>query len=184
MLRHPAMRDVLAYNLKSVLRVSRTFSTEALQIIFKTSLFNFDEVETLRNFVDRVPEQSLSILANLQIHLSVSTWARNLLTLQLVRSCILGPLPGLSYLDWTTAIGQNWSYLDCTTTFVRGRSSSRSKTDFTIKEQLLSSITLPQLKCAILKITVNGDTHEIETIKVWARQDFDKMRHLVTGQVA
>lgn len=47
---------------------------------------------------------------------------------------------------------------------------------------MLSSTLLPQLLCAMLKLTAWSDPFEIETIEAWARRDMNDMRHLVAGQ--
>jgi len=170
-LRYCATHETAEYNLSCVLQVSRAFSVEALRNIYKTSLFCFEDADTLRNFVDRVPEQSLRIVSNLRIHLIIRTGTLNLLTFQLIRSCILGSLPSLSHLHMTIRLAKNFSLCE-------------SRTVCTIEERLQSSTILPQLKCAMLRLTTwsHPDMEEAITGSA-AMNDFDLVRHLVTGQV-
>jgi len=112
---------------------------EAFQIIYKTSLFHLDDADTLRNFVDRVPEYSLRMIGNLQVRLTVPTWTQNLLTFQLIRSCILNSLPGLLHLNMRVVVAQDSSPLE-------------SREICTIEEQLWSSTMLPQLKSVITQV--------------------------------
>lgn len=158
-------------NIISVLHVSRAFSLEALQTIYKTSLFYFDDADTLRTFVDRVPEQSLRIIGNLRVRLTVATWKRVLLTFQLIDSCILNSLPGLSHLNVRILVAQ-------------GCSSHEWRVSCTIEEPLLNSAMLPQLRCANLELTVYSRSLMDEVTRASADNYFDIMRHLIVGPTA
>jgi len=144
---------------------------EALQMIYKTSVFCFSTANALHTFVDRVPERYLRIVGNLQVRLTVPTWTQNLLTSQLIRSCILNSLPGLLHFNMRIIIAQDSSPF--------GR-----REICTIEEQLLSSTMLPQLKSANLELIAYSRSLMVEAMKALARNDFYMMRHLIIGPVA
>ena len=168
-LRHCATGEAIAYNLISVLQVSRAFSMEALQIIYKTSLFCFRAADALCTFVDRVPERYLRIVGNFRVHLVNRTWSQNLSRFRLIMSCILESLPGLSNLFLAIKILEDVTLRE-------------PRLVCTIEKRVLSSTLLPQLLCAMVKLTAWSDPFEIETIEAWARRDMNDMRHLVAGQ--
>lgn len=168
---YSATYGTIAYPLASILHVSRTFSIEALQIIYETSVFYFVEADTLRSFVDRVPERSLSLIGNVQIYLTVVDWIADTEPLHLIRSCLLNSLPGLLYLNLMVSVIHI-----CSPYPLRG--------EFSIKEQLSSSPMLPQVKCATLQLRVRGQSNGSETIEARARRDFDIIQRSVLGPIA
>lgn len=166
-----AAYGAIAYPLTSILHVSRTFSIEALQMIYKTSIFCFIEADTLRAFVDRVPERSLSLIGNIQIHLSVLYCLTDTEPLHLIRSCLLSSLPAPLHLNLVMSVRHICS-------------PQPLREEFTIEEQLPSSPILPQLKCATLRLRVHGHSKGSETIEARARRDFDIIQRSLLGPVA
>lgn len=138
---------------------------EAFQIIYKTSLFHLDDADTLRNFVDRVPEYSLRMIGNLQVRLTVPTWTQNLLTFQLIRSCILNSLPGLLHLNMRVVVAQDSSPLE-------------SREICTIEEQLWSSTMLPQLKSVITQVHKSWTYSLQQVLNGRSDESFSKKRFL------
>lgn len=149
----------------------REFSAEAIHNIYKTSLFDFWDTNTLRIFVALIPTQSLRVINKLQVSLGG----------MLEQTLCDRTRP--SYIPHPRVIARivfSWFEVHklCSGAYPRltlGKSVKKPYFSFTI---------LPRLKWATLEAGVTETIWEIEKIKSKAAEELEKLRQLASGDVA
>ena len=168
-------RDVRARKRKKVdadlLVVSRTFSAEAKEIIYKTNTFQFEEPSALRAFVNRVPDSSLELIRFLQLNLQIPMRTMRYSVHAMISSCVIPRMRGLVHLDVEVML-----YRSCWDLPLR-------RPDLVITEGIHSSYTLPRLECANLELYVSRSTVREESLER-AKAELHEVRMLITGSYA
>lgn len=152
-------------SLKDILSVSRQFSAEAKETIYKTNRFCFRSPRAFRTFIDRLSPSSLSILAHLQIDLKTTCCVEDTWIHQLISSCVVARLPGLLYLRLKIWVIR---------TYPLGSGSLL----FDSSEEILRSSKMRQLKSALLECVV----YDVGGNQQRPRHDFERLRQLIAGR--
>ena len=154
-----------------LLLVSRTFSAEAKEIIYKSNTFQFQIPSALRAFVDRVPDSALRLIRFLQLNLQIPMRTMRYSVHALISSCVMARLPALVQLDVEVML-----YRSC-------RDLPLNSRDLVVTEGIHSSYSLPHLKRANFELYVSRSTVREDSLER-ARVELDEVRMLVAGSYA